>query len=56
MLKFQGKKVVMKIIYAAEAILMLMCLKQQKSSFTNNFTLQRSVPPWTILLISKDDL
>lgn len=45
MSSLQGEKVVMKIIYAEDDILMLMCLKKQNDSFTNNYILQRLVPP-----------
>lgn len=43
--ELQGKKVVMKMIYAVKDILMLMYLEKQKNSLTKNFTLQRLVPP-----------
>lgn len=43
--ELQGKKVVMKMIYAVKDILMLMYLEKQKNSLTKNFTLIRLVPP-----------
>lgn len=48
------KKIDMKMIYAVEDILILMCLKKEKKSLPNNFKLQCPVPPemmWSSIYI-----